>query len=107
MTINDFVFSCATDNVPAYFTYEGENMLVVQSNESAKKKKNDFENIEGFMSALISHESVHVVITKLVNNQISDSLDDIEIIIERFGKKFQVSLNNMFFSTDFSGIITR
>ena len=106
MTINDFVFSCATDNVPAYFTYEGENMLIVQSNEGAKQKKNDFENIEGFMSALISHESVHVVITKLVNSQISDSLDDVEIIIERFGKKFQVSLNNMFFSTDFSGIIT-
>ena len=107
MTINDFVFSCATDNVPAYFTYEGENMLIVQSNEGAKKKKNDFEDIEGFMSALISHESLHVVITKLENSQISDSLDDIEIIIERFGKKFQVSLNNMFFSTDFSGIITR
>ena len=106
MTINDFVFSCATDSVPAYFTYEGENMLIVQSNEAAKKKKNDFENIESFMSALISHESVHVVITKLENSQISDSLDDVEIIIERFGKKFQVSLNNMFFSTDFSGIIT-
>jgi hypothetical protein len=107
MTINDFVFSCATDSVPAYFTYEGENMLIVQSNEAAKKMKNDFENIESFMSALISHESVHVVISKLENCQISDSLDDVEIIIERFGKKFQVSLNNMFFSTDFSGILTR
>jgi hypothetical protein len=107
MTINDFVFSCATDSVPAYFTYEGENMLIVQSNEAAKKMKNDFENIESFMSALISHESVHVVISKLENSQISDSLDDVEIIIERFGKKFQVSLNNMFFSTDFSGILTR
>jgi hypothetical protein len=107
MTINDFIFSCATDSVPAYFTYEGENMLIVQSNEAAKKMKNDFENIESFMSALISHESVHVVISKLENSQISDSLDDVEIIIERFGKKFQVSLNNMFFSTDFSGILTR
>jgi hypothetical protein len=106
MTINDFVYSCATDNVPAYFTYEGESMLIVQSKEGAKNKKNDFENIEGFMSALISHESVHVVIAKLVNCQISDSLDDVEIIVQRFGKKFQVSLNNMFFSTDFSGIIT-
>jgi hypothetical protein len=105
MTINDFVFSCATDDVPAYFTYEGENMLIVQSKESGKSKKNDFENIEGFMSALISHESVHVVIAKLENSQISDSLDDVEIIVQRFGKKFQVSLNNMFFSTDFSGII--
>jgi hypothetical protein len=106
MTINDFVFSCASDDVPAYFTYEGESMVIVQSKEGAKNKKNDFEDIEGFMSALISHESVHVIIAKLVNNQISDSLDDVEIIVERYGKKFQVSLNNMFFSTDFSGIIT-
>jgi hypothetical protein len=106
MTINDFVFSCASDDVPAYFTYEGESMVIVQSKEGAKNEKNDFEDIEGFMSALISHESVHVIIAKLVNNQISDSLDDVEIIVERYGKKFQVSLNNMFFSTDFSGIIT-
>ncbi|HEX2305660.1 MAG TPA: hypothetical protein VHH33_05185 [Nitrososphaeraceae archaeon] len=106
MTINDFVFSCASDDVPAYFTYEGQSMVIVQSKEGAKNKKNDFEDIEGFMSALISHESVHVIIAKLVNNQISDSLDDVEIIVERYGKKFQVSLNNMFFSTDFSGIIT-
>jgi hypothetical protein len=106
MTINDFVFSCAIDDVPAYFTYEAESMLIVQSKDGAKNKKMDFEKIEEFMSALISHESVHVVIAKLINSQISDSLDDLEIIVERFGKKFQVSLNNMFFSTDFSGIIT-
>ena len=106
MAINDFVLSCATDDVPGYFTYEGESMLIVQSKDGARNKKMDFDKIEGFMSALISHESVHVVIAKLINNQISDSLDDIEIIVERFGKKFQVSLNNMFFSTDFSGILT-
>jgi hypothetical protein len=107
MTISDFIFSCAIDNVPAYFTYEAENMLIVQSKEGAKNQKSDFEQIEGFMDALISHESVHVVIAKLVDGQISDSLDDLEIVVERFGKKFQVSLNNMFFSTDSSGIITK
>ena len=106
MTINDFILSCATDDVPGYFTYEGENMLIVQSKESAKLRRNDFDNIEEFMSALISHESVHVVIAKIVDGRISDSLDDIEIVVERYGKKYQVSLNNMFFSTDFSGIIT-
>lgn len=106
MTVNDFVLSCATDDVPGYFTYEGENMLIVQSKESAKLGRNDFDRIEEFMSALISHESVHVVIAKLVDGRISDSLDDIEIVVERNGKKYQVSLNNMFFSTDFSGIIT-
>ena len=106
MAINDFVLSCATDDVPGYFTYEGENMLIVQSKEGAKNNRNDFERIEDFMGALISHESVHVVIAKLVDGKISDSLDDIEIVVERQGKKYQVSLNNMFFSTDFSGLIT-
>ena len=106
MAINDFILSCATDDVPGYFTYEGENMLIVQSKEGAKNNRNDFERIEDFMSALISHESVHVVIAKLVDGKISDSLDDIEIVVERQGKKYQVSLNNMLFSTDFSGIIT-
>ena len=47
MTINDFVFSCATDDVPAYFTYEAESMLIVQSKDGAKNKKMDFEKIEG------------------------------------------------------------
>jgi hypothetical protein len=106
MTINDLILSCATDDVPGYFTYEGENMLIVQSKEAAKNNRNDFEKIEEFISALISHESLHVVIGKLVDGQISDSLDDLEIVVERFGKKYQVSLNNMFFSTDSSGIIT-
>jgi hypothetical protein len=106
MTINDFILSCATDDVPGYFTYEGENMLIVQSKEGAKNNRDDFEKIEEFISALISHESLHVVIGKLVDGQISDSLDDLEIVVERFGKKYQVSLNNMFFSTDSSGIIT-
>ena len=56
MTISDFIFSCATDNVPAYFTYEGENMLIVPIKVGAKNQKNDFEQIEGFMDALISHD---------------------------------------------------
>ena len=45
MTINDFILSCATDDVPGYFTYEGENMLIVQSKEGAKNNRNDFEKI--------------------------------------------------------------
>jgi hypothetical protein len=81
-------------------------MIIVPSNDGAKNNRNAFERIEDFMSALISHESVHVVIAKLVDGKISDSLDDIEIVVERQGKKYQVSLNNMFFSTDFTGIIT-
>lgn len=70
MAINDYALSCATDQVPGYFTYEGNCMIIVQSKASAKIDKNDFIDIEGFMPSLISHESIHVVITTLENNNL-------------------------------------
>ena len=106
MTINDFAFACAVDGSPAYFTYEGETMLIIQSKDHARSRQNDFEVIEPFVEALISHESIHVGIKKLEGGEISDSLDDIEIIVEREGLKFQVTLNNILFAKDASGIVT-
>ncbi len=106
MTINDFAFACAIDDSPAYFTYEGETMLIIQSKDHAKSQRNDFEVIEPFVEALISHESIHVAIKKLEGSNISESLDDIEIIVERQGLKFQVTLNNILFAQDKSGIVT-
>jgi hypothetical protein len=47
-----------------------------------------------------------VGIKKLEGGEISDSLDDIEIIVEREGLKFQVTLNNILFAKDTSGIVT-
>ena len=35
----------------------------------------------------------------------SDSLDDIELLVERNGTRFQVTLNNMLFAKDMSGIV--
>jgi hypothetical protein len=58
-----------------------------------------------FIESLISHESVHVVIKYLEGAVISDSLDDIEVIVEHDGSKFQVTLNNMLFAKDRSGIV--
>jgi len=106
MTINDFALACAVDESTAYFTYEGETMLIIQSKYNAKLERNDFEVIEPFIEALISHESVHVVIKKLDGAYVSDSLDDMEIIVERDGLKFQVTLNNILFAQDMSGIVT-
>ena len=106
MTISDFALACAVDESTAYFTYAGETMLIIQSKDHAKLKRNDFEVIEPFVEALISHESVHVVIKKLEGAHISDSLDDIETIVERDGVKFQVTLNNILFAHDMSGIVT-
>ena|SRR5215831_6396942 len=105
MSINDFAIACSLDNSPAYFTYDKETMLIITSQENAKAKSNDFDQIEPFMEALVSHESIHVVINKLEGLASSESLDDIEIIVERNGVKFQVTLNNILFAKDMSGIV--
>jgi hypothetical protein len=105
MAINGFALACAIDGSPPYFTYDRNTMLIIQSKDHAKSKINAFEQIEPFIEALISHESIHVVIMQLEDQDISDSLDDLEIIVERNRMRFQVTLNNMLFATDMSGIV--
>ena len=105
MSINDFAFACAMDESPPYFTYEKQTMLIIESNENAIRNINGFLYIEQFIESLISHESVHVVIKILEGAAISDSLDDLEVIVDRDGSKFQVTLNNMLFARDRSGIV--
>jgi hypothetical protein len=46
-----------------------------------------------------------VVIKDTEGAKTSDSLDDLEVIVEREGSKFQVTLNNMLFAKDRSGIV--
>ena len=103
--INDFALACAIDESPAYFTYHKETMLIIQSAHDAKSGTESFQYIEPFMEALISHESIHVVIKKFEGADSSDSLDEIEVIVEHRGAKFQVTLNNMLFARDNSGIV--
>ena len=106
MTIYGFALACAIDESPPYFTYYDHTMLIIQSKDHAKSKIDDFQYIEPFIEALISHESIHVVIKDLEGANTSDSLDDVEIIVERHRTKFQVTLNNMLFAKDMSGIVT-
>ncbi len=105
MCINDFTVACAIDGSPPYFAYEGETMLIIDSEAHEKSGVSGFLEIEIHMEALISHESIHVVIKKLENQEVSDSLDDLEIIVRRKGLDFQVTLNNIAFAADKSGIV--
>lgn len=105
MAINDFALACAIDESPAYFTYEKETMLVIQSAQDAKTGINSFEYIEPFMGTLVSHEAIHVAIKKLEGDDTSESLDDIEVIVEHDGRRFQVTLNNILFASDQSGLV--
>lgn len=105
MAINDFALACAIDGSPAYFTYHGETMMIIQSAQDAKAGVNSFAYIEPFMDALVSHEAIHVAIKKLEGDEASESLDDIEIIVEHNGRRFQVTVNNMLFASDQSGLV--
>jgi hypothetical protein len=105
MTIRDFALACSVDESPPYFTYHNETMVIIQSAQDARAEVNSFESIEPFIDALISHESIHVVIKELEGGDISDSLDDIEVIVEHNGTKFQITLNNILFAKDNSGIV--
>jgi hypothetical protein len=106
MTINDFALACSIDgSLSGYFTYHNQTMLIIQAEKEAKSKNNNFKFIESFMEALISHESLHVTISKLESIGISDSLDDIEVILRHNGTKIQVTLNNIFFASDNSGLV--
>ncbi len=107
MGIDDFAFACSVDgSIVGYFTYHEQTMLIVQSEQEAKAGINNFTRIaEPFMAPLISHESIHVVIKKLEGIEASDSLDEIEVIVERDGIKLQVPLNFIHYSRDNSGVV--
>ena len=47
-----------------------------------------------------------MVLTKLENAETAGGLSDVEIIVERDKTKYQVTLNNMLFATDMSGLVT-
>ena len=105
--INDFAFACSIDgSIVGYFTYHEMIMLIVQSEQEARTGVNNFIKIaEPFMEALISHESMHVVINKLESVKVSDALDDLEVIVERDGMKLQVPVNFIHYASDNSGIV--
>ena len=105
MAINNFALACAVDGSPAYFTYNGETMLIIQSAQDARSRTSSFAYIEPFMDALVSHEAIHVAIRKMEGDETSESLDDIEVIVEHNGRRFQVTLNNMLFAQDQSGLV--
>lgn len=80
-------------------------MMIIQSASDAKAGVNSFAYIEPFMDSLISHESLHVVIKRLEDNETSESLDDIEVIVNHNGRRFQVTINNILFANDHSGLV--
>jgi hypothetical protein len=106
MCIKDFALACSIDgSIAGYFTYHKHTMLIILAEQEAKSGINNFKTIEPFMEALISHESLHILINKVEGIETSDSLDDIEVIVQRNGIKMSVTLNNILFAEDYSGLV--
>jgi hypothetical protein len=108
LAINDFALACAIDgSQDSYFTYHKETMLIVLSPKDAvaTDRNNSFAHIEPFMDALVSHEAIHVAIKKTEGDEASESLDDIEFLVWYRGREVAVTLNNMLFAQDRSGLV--
>ncbi len=105
MCINDFVVACAVDGSPPYFTYEEETMLIINSEKDENLGRSGFTGIEPHIEGLVSHESIHVVIRRLIDGETSDALDDLEVMVHYKGLAFQVTLNNLAFARDASGLV--
>jgi hypothetical protein len=105
MCINDIVFAYAIDESLPYFTYEDNKMVIVNSKKNAILGINEFKYIENYIEALISHESIHAIIKKIEPNVDPDAIDDIEVIVKRGNIRFQVTMNNLAFATDNSGLV--
>ncbi len=106
MSVCDFVLACSIDDSPSYFTYDNDDtMIIIQSKSSALANHSDFYYIEPYIELLISHESLHFVIKRIEGSRESEMLDDLEVIVYRNTKNYQVTINNMLFSSDNSGLV--
>ena len=106
MSICDFVLACSIDDSPGYFTYDNnDTMIIIQSKSSAISNQSDFCYIEPYIELIISHESLHFVIKRIESSMVSEKLDDLEVIVHRNAKNYQVTVNNMLFAIDNSGLV--
>jgi tetratricopeptide (TPR) repeat protein len=101
----DFALACSIDDSSAYFTYHKDTIIIVQSKSSALSNQSDFYYIEPYIELIISNQSLHFVIAKIENSMVSAKLDDIDVIVHRNAKNYQVSINNLLFASDNSGLV--
>jgi hypothetical protein len=80
-------------------------MIIIQSKSSALASHSDFYYIEPYIELLISHESLHFIIKKIEGSRESEMLDDLEVMVYRNTKNYQVTINNMLFASDNSGLV--
>ena len=105
MCIDDFILACSIDGSPDdYFTFHKNSLILMQCKTNALYNINHFHAFIPFMESIISHESIHVVIEKLENIKISESMDNLELELQYKETKVLTPINNMLFDNDICGL---
>ncbi len=116
MVMVDISFACSFDNSQEYCTYDnpiyykneliGFSLMFILSKFSQINKTGSFSNIEDLIERVISHETIHVVIGKLEERNVSDKLDDLEIYFPfRNGKIHLIRMNFLGYANDNTGLV--
>ncbi|MDQ6723842.1 MAG: hypothetical protein M3Z01_06205 [Thermoproteota archaeon] len=116
-SIIDVTVACSYDDSQEYCTYDnpkyfqneliGYSLMLIQSKFSEINGLNGFRHIENLIERVISHETIHVVIKKLEEREVSDKLDDVEISFPLGnGKTHLIKMNFLGYANDNTGLIT-
>ncbi len=117
MGIIDVTVACSFDDSQEYCTYDnplyfqnqliGYSLMLINSRFSELYGPSGFGHIDGLIERVISHETIHVVIKKLEGTEISDKLDDLEILFPLGrGKTHIIKMNFLGYASDNTGLIT-
>jgi hypothetical protein len=79
---------------------------LIISRDAEKSKTPSFRLVESLIERVISHETIHVVIKKLENQETSDELDDFELLYPiGAGKAHLIKMNFLGYANDNTGLI--
>ncbi len=80
-------------------------MLIVSRN-AEESKTHSFGLVENLIERVISHETIHVIIKKLENQETSDKLDDFELLYSvGVGKPRLIKMNFLGYANDNTGLV--
>jgi hypothetical protein len=114
--IIDFTIACSFEESVEYCTYDnplcqnneliGYSLMLIVSRYAEESKTQSFGLVENLIERVISHETIHVVIKKLENQETSDKLDDFELLYPvGMGKPRLIKMNFLGYANDNTGLV--
>lgn len=116
MGIIDVNIACSFDESQEYCTYDnpeyidkelqGYSLMIVVPKIAEMQKDSSFIHIENLIERVISHETIHVVITVIEGMETSDKLDDLELSFPLGGRTHIIRMNFLGYADDNTGLVT-